>query len=429
MNGNIVITAENLGKKYTLSQKNREDNDYLSLRESISNGISTSFHSLLKKGSRPLTSRKEDFWALKDISFEIDQGNRVGIIGSNGAGKSTLLKLLSRITEPTTGEIKIKGRVASLLEVGTGFHPELTGKENIYLNGAVLGMKRTEIRKKFDQIVSFAEVEKFLDTPVKRYSSGMYVRLAFSVAAHLEPEILIVDEVLAVGDERFQKKCLGRMEDIGNEGRTVIYVSHQMSTVSSLCNRAILLNKGEIASIGTPSQVIFDYFSGNDKNNSAFINYELENRYIGDEQAQLLEAFITNQQGSLISQAEISEPIEIHMKYRMLVDGLKSVPNFHFYRSDGTCAFVTSNSEQVEHKQGEHRATCTLPANFLNDGVYFIGLALTSFEKGVKIHFFQKDALMFNLRDSMQGTVGRIGWTGVIPGSVRPQLSWRIDDV
>ncbi len=242
-----IISVENLGKKYTLHHQQRES--YTALRDVISNGVAAFGRKLLHpfSTSRPQVPEQEDFWALKDVSFEVKQGDRIGIIGRNGAGKSTLLKILSRITEPTTGRVKIKGRVASLLEVGTGFHAELTGRENIFLNGAILGMGRAEIKKKFDEIVDFAEIEKFLDTPVKRYSSGMYVRLAFAVAAHLEPEILVVDEVLAVGDAQFQKKCLGKMEDVSaKEGRTVLFVSHNMGAVKSLCNRGVILNNGAV---------------------------------------------------------------------------------------------------------------------------------------------------------------------------------------
>jgi lipopolysaccharide transport system ATP-binding protein len=212
---------------------------------------------------RPPISGTEDFWALKDVSFEVKRGEVVGIIGRNGAGESTLLKVLSRITEPTTGRVHLRGRVASLLEVGTGFHPELTGRENVFLNGAILGMSRAEIRKKFDEIVAFAEVEKFLDTPVKRYSSGMYVRLAFAVAAHLEPEILIVDEVLAVGDAEFQKKCLGKMQDVASGGRTVLFVSHNMAAVQGLCNKAILLHNGKTEANGEVGKVVLDYLNNN----------------------------------------------------------------------------------------------------------------------------------------------------------------------
>jgi lipopolysaccharide transport system ATP-binding protein len=255
-----VITVENLGKKYTLHHQQREQ--YIALRDVISNGV----RNLSKKIFSPfphsslLTDSQEDFWALKDVSFEVKQGERIGIIGRNGAGKSTLLKILSRITEPTTGSVRIKGRVASLLEVGTGFHPELTGRENIFLNGAILGMGRAEIKKKFDEIVDFAEIEKFLDTPVKRYSSGMYVRLAFAVAAHLEPEILIVDEVLAVGDAQFQKKCLGKMEDVSaKEGRTVLFVSHNMAAITRLCGKVISMNGGVLRKVGDAVDVVREY--------------------------------------------------------------------------------------------------------------------------------------------------------------------------
>jgi len=253
-----VIQVENLSKKYIL-QHREGGKSYKALRDVIANGAKSISHKLLSSSKSTFDPTREEFWALDNISFEINQGDRVGIIGRNGAGKSTLLKILSRITEPTKGRISIQGRVASLLEVGTGFHPELTGRENIYLNGAILGMSKAEIEKKFDEIVAFAEVEKFLDTPVKRYSSGMYVRLAFAVAAHLEPEILIVDEVLAVGDSRFQKKCLGKMEEVGREGRTVLFVSHNMSTVSNLCNRGILLESGKLYLDSTAEQAIGVY--------------------------------------------------------------------------------------------------------------------------------------------------------------------------
>ena len=247
-----VIRVENLSKRYILNHQQEGQGKYKTLQDTMVDGakslvgaIQNPLASRRKALSKIQNSSREEFWAVKDVSFEIKQGDRVGIIGRNGAGKSTLLKLLSRIVEPTHGQIEITGRVASLLEVGTGFHPELTGRENIYLNGAILGMGREEIKRKFDEIVAFAEVEKFLDTPVKRYSSGMYVRLAFAVAAHLEPEILIVDEVLAVGDAQFQKKCLGKMEEIGKEGRTIIFVSHSMQSVRRLCSKSIYLEKGK----------------------------------------------------------------------------------------------------------------------------------------------------------------------------------------
>jgi lipopolysaccharide transport system ATP-binding protein len=256
MSDQVVISVENLSKTYRISHQ-VEHQKYVALRDVLANKLQTLFRPS-RSPERP--SSTEDFWALKNINFEVRQGEVVGIIGRNGAGKSTLLKILSRITEPSQGRVRIKGRIASLLEVGTGFHPELTGRENIYLNGAILGMTRAEIKKKFDEIVAFAEVEKFLDTPVKRYSSGMYVRLAFAVAAHLEPEILIVDEVLAVGDAEFQKKCLGKMQDVATrEGRTVLFVSHNMTAIQVLCSSAIYLRSGGVVGRGNVAQWIGEY--------------------------------------------------------------------------------------------------------------------------------------------------------------------------
>jgi lipopolysaccharide transport system ATP-binding protein len=271
----IAIRVENLSKCYLVGHNVAQEERYTALRDVIaSNARSFARKTRDMLHGRPIVQgdEVEEFWALKDVSFEIKMGERIGIIGHNGAGKSTLLKILSRITEPTSGRVEVRGRVASLLEVGTGFHPELTGRENIYLNGAILGMARKEIRAKFDQIVDFAEVERFLDTPVKRYSSGMYVRLAFAVAAHLEPEILVVDEVLAVGDVNFQKKCLGKMEDIAeSDGRTVLFVSHQMAAIQTLCQKGILLDKGTICRSGEIGAVVKTYFN-QDVNSSGRIN-------------------------------------------------------------------------------------------------------------------------------------------------------------
>jgi len=254
-----VIKVENLGKSYYIQHQQTER--YTALRDILANKAKHLGQRLLGHSTKNTDSSQEEFWALKDICFEVKQGERIGIIGRNGAGKSTLLKILSRITEPTKGRVRIKGRVASLLEVGTGFHPELTGRENIYLNGSILGMRREEIKRKFDEIVAFADVEKFLDTPVKRYSSGMYVRLAFAVAAHLEPEILVVDEVLAVGDVAFQNKCLGKMDEVASEGRTVLFVSHNMAAIQLLCRRAILLDKSQVVQEGLTESIIDKYMS------------------------------------------------------------------------------------------------------------------------------------------------------------------------
>src|ERR1700736_125365 len=254
-----IITVEGLGKKYRLGQRSNER--YTALRDVLTDKAKSLFRRNGNPRSDIRNPQSNEIWALRDVSFEVKQGEVIGIIGRNGAGKSTLLKILSRITEPTTGRVRLKGRVASLLEVGTGFHPELTGRENIFLNGAVLGMTRAEIQRKFDEIIDFAEVEKFLDTPVKRYSSGMYVRLAFAVAAHLEPEILVVDEVLAVGDAEFQKKCLGRMNDVAHEGRTVLFVSHNMQAVRRLCERALLLEDGKLVKEGDVASVAEHYLA------------------------------------------------------------------------------------------------------------------------------------------------------------------------
>lgn len=288
-----VISVESLSKKYIIGHQKQER--HTTLRDVLSEGAKQ----IANKLTHPFAASKndptrEEFWALRDVSFDIKQGDRVGIIGRNGAGKSTLLKILSRITDPTSGKISIKGRVASLLEVGTGFHPELTGRENIFLNGAILGMSKAEIKNKFDEIVAFAEVERFLDTPVKRYSSGMYVRLAFAVAAHLEPEILIVDEVLAVGDASFQKKCLGKMEDVGKEGRTVLFVSHNMVAINALCNKAILIDKGQVAAEGTVEGILAKYMQRSSvRKGHIFINHAPEDPKA---KAKLLKAYVLGQQ-------------------------------------------------------------------------------------------------------------------------------------
>lgn len=272
-----VIKVENLSKKYIIGHEKQAR--YSTLRDSLSHN----FKSVARRLRHPLQvnteeTELEEFWALKDINFEIQQGEKVGIIGRNGAGKSTLLKILSRIISPTTGKITIKGRVASLLEVGTGFHPELSGRENIFLNGAILGMRKNEIKRKFDEIVAFAEVEKFLDTPVKRYSSGMYVRLAFAVAAHLEPEILIVDEVLAVGDAQFQKKCLGKMEEVSQEGRTILFVSHNLPMIQKICDLAVLLEHGKLIEKNESKYVLDGYLKSTQKNQILNINLDIIKR-------------------------------------------------------------------------------------------------------------------------------------------------------
>lgn len=423
----IAIRAERVGKSYILGHNTAAADGNNSLREALTNGV----RNFARKTRDTLAGRPvvqgdkvEEFWALKDVSFEIRQGDRVGLIGRNGAGKSTLLKLLSRISEPTTGSISINGRVASLLEVGTGFHPELTGRENVFLNGAILGMSKAEIAKKFDEIVDFAGVERFLDTPVKRYSSGMYVRLAFAVAAHLEPEILIVDEVLAVGDAQFQKKCMGKMESVGREGRTVIFVSHSMPSITSLCDRAILLESGQVILDGTPSAAILKYYKSN---NDTPDSVSFSASHVGDHLVRLLSASVANQTGKPVLEIALADSFTVSMGYEVLEASLLPlVPNFHFMTASGDCVFVSVAESARVLPPGTYTATCEVPGYLLNEGAYFVGLAISSFEDGVNVHFYEKNALSFNVADLMAADATRGGWAGAMPGVVRPKLKWNI---
>lgn len=304
-----IIKVQQLSKSFTINHEGKER--YTALRDVVTDKAKKIFSFPTWMKPQQLTVTKETFWALKDVDFTVERGDRLGIIGRNGAGKSTLLKILSRITEPTSGSVSINGRVASLLEVGTGFHPELTGRENIFLNGAILGMGRQEIRKKFDEIIAFAEVEQFLDTPVKRYSSGMYVRLAFAVAAHLEPEILIVDEVLAVGDAQFQKKCLGKMQDVSSgEGRTVLFVSHNMGVVSQLCNKGILLQKGQVVFNGGAKQAIESYLQSQTQHN----DYTADNSVILQKKNYIQRLVVKNKTGEPTSNFSFDENISLHFE-------------------------------------------------------------------------------------------------------------------
>ncbi len=373
-----VIKVENLSKMYLLSHQQQER--YGSFRDLLANKTKNLFHSGRKVLSSPFALQhppvelppQEEFWALKDVSFEIKQGDRVGIIGRNGAGKSTLLKILSRITEPTSGRIEINGRVASLLEVGTGFHPELTGRENIFLNGAILGMGRNEIKRKFDEIVDFAEVERFLDTPVKRYSSGMYVRLAFAVAAHLEPEILVVDEVLAVGDAQFQKKCIGKMEDVSTkEGRTVFFVSHNMGSIRQLCHSGILLDHGKIVCIGSASSVISVYEkSWTGVNRGVWINEELITKGVRIEQIK-----ISGMDGDSRSHFLNSDTVKITFWIKAIEATTNVKIGFDLIK-EGTIAFRTEQVDTLKKKDfvkdEECILSCQIPQWFLNSGEYYL---------------------------------------------------------
>lgn len=420
-----VIRVEGLGKLYYIGEPEKHN----TLRDAISDF----FRNILRKGNRKGKKPRDFIWALRDVSFEVKEGEVVGIIGRNGAGKSTLLKILSRITEPTTGYAEIHGRVGSLLEVGTGFHPELTGRENIYFSGALLGMKKREIDRKFDEIVAFADIEKFIDTPVKYYSSGMYVRLAFAVAAHLEPEILLVDEVLAVGDAAFQKKCLKKMGEVSQEGRTVLFVSHNMGMITSLCKRAILLENGRIVTDGPASDTVITYYT-RDRSSPSRVDYTKSNRKVGDDLAVLLEAQIEDLDGNIISDVDIRQPFKIKMRYALLRKVPKPpYPNFHFFDSKGDYVFVTHSNKFVGTgtEEGTYEAECIVPGHLLNNGVYFIGLALTFTHNGIHVSFYEKDALCISVRDPIDETLEelRSGYSGPIPGPVRPKLEWKISRI
>ena len=370
----VIIRAENIGKKYTLSHlASGGQGGYKRFSESLAYWAKAPLRRLSNPQSaihNPQSS--EDFWALKDINFEIKQGEVVGIIGRNGAGKSTLLKILSRITEPTTGRITLKGRVASLLEVGTGFHPELTGRENIYLNGAILGMRRDEIKAKFDEIIAFAEIEKFLDTPVKRYSSGMYVRLAFAVAAHLEPEILIVDEVLAVGDAQFQAKCLGKMQDVARGGgRTVLFVSHNMGAVRSLCQTGVLLSQGRVVKRGTAEEVI-DLYLRQAHTTASFRPNTSSDSYITS-------CELTHADGSPATAPFTNDELRVVIRYtnRRLIRGLRM--GFALATADGTTITVCTPEDEgvtTNPTEGEHCAVAVIAKNLLMKGTHQLHASL-----------------------------------------------------
>ncbi|MBO1066294.1 MULTISPECIES: ABC transporter ATP-binding protein [Nostocales] len=372
-----VIRVENLGKKYIIGHQQQER--YTALRDVITNKVK-SLSSLINSQAKKENPAFEEFWALKDVSFEIKQGDRVGIIGRNGAGKSTLLKILSRITEPTTGSIKIKGRVASLLEVGTGFHPELTGRENIFLNGAILGMGKEEIKRKFDEIVAFAEVEKFLDTPVKRYSSGMYVRLAFAVAAHLEPEILIVDEVLAVGDAQFQKKCLGKMEDVaGKEGKTVLFVSHNMAAISSLCSKALVLKTGIVEfPLGTVNNAINKYLMQVNQISKPNLSERKDRR--GEGKIRIMRLGFFDAQGNELNYLVSGQSVEFRIFYESQEETLKKVhAGISISSVNGTLITFLSNqiaAQVFETISKKGFISCIIKKLPLGSGNYIINLLI-----------------------------------------------------
>ena len=420
-----IIRVENLAKKYLIRHQERGAR-YEALRDVLARGLRRTA-GLLRGRKAFIEASTEEFWALRDVNFDIQEGDVVGIIGRNGAGKSTLLKILSRITEPTAGKVTLHGRIASLLEVGTGFHHELTGRENIYLNGSILGMKRREIARKFDEIVSFAEVEKFLDTPVKRYSSGMYVRLAFAVAAHLEPEILIVDEVLAVGDAGFQRKCLNKMESIGQRGRTVLFVSHSLPAIARLCQKCILLEQGRVTKAGIAHQVTSHYLRSGSRTIAARSWPELKTAP-GNDIVRLRATRVKDLDGEVHETVDIRRPVAIEIEFDVLREGPILVPTIQVTNEDGVLAFVACNVASLYHSTprpvGRHVSVAIIPGNFLSEGGYLISVAVSTF-RPVQVHFFERDAIGFEVLDLQEGDSARGDYAGPMLGVIRPMLQWR----
>jgi lipopolysaccharide transport system ATP-binding protein len=410
-----IITVENLSKCYVIGHQ-AANND--GLRHALTNLLHAPKQWLEQRKQRRRAT-VEEFWALKDVSFSINRGDVVGVIGRNGAGKSTLLKILSRITEPTTGRITLDGRVASLLEVGTGFHAELSGRENIYLNGAILGMGRAEIKRKFDEIVAFSEVEKFLDTPVKRYSSGMYVRLAFAVAAHLEPEILIVDEVLAVGDQAFQKKCLGKMNEVARGGRTVFFVSHNMAVMRQLCNRGILLHHGKVMRTGDINEVMESYLAAG----AAYDGSWQRGASVPSRDGMFIEAVrLLNPAGEPTGNLNYTDSFSVEIKIHANSVFTKGQVALVFLNNEGTTVFTTCNSDGAEDYRpiaaGRHKFCVTVPGKFLAPGSYFLRVA--THQPHVQA-YDMADTLSFRMEDA--GSPGFI-FNDVRKGLVEPILPW-----
>jgi lipopolysaccharide transport system ATP-binding protein len=408
-----IISVENLGKRYSIRHQRGER--YTTLRDALAEKATR----LFRRNNGSAQSSHEDFWALKDVSFEVKRGEVLGIIGRNGAGKSTLLKILSRITEPTEGRVRIRGRVASLLEVGTGFHPELTGRENIFLNGAILGMSRVEIKKKFDEIVAFAEIEKFLDTPVKRFSSGMYVRLAFAVAAHLEPEILLVDEVLAVGDAEFQKKSLGKMKDVGRGGRTVLFVSHNMGAISGLCPRSLMLDTGRAVHDGPSDEVIESYLGGR-ASSKALAEVRYSERK-GD--AFVTRIAVLDSQMNPSAELDVRKDFYVCLEYSMLspirnIDAGIAVFNF-----SGSKVFFSARHTSVATGDlslpGDYRSLIKVPGLFLAPGFYTLSGGLDV--PNVRVVDYRVHAISFQICET--GSKAAI-YAGADLGSVLVRLDW-----
>jgi lipopolysaccharide transport system ATP-binding protein len=403
-----VITVENISKHYIIDHKKGKGVN--TLRDVLAENFRNMFGG--KKNHNAVTH--EEFWALRDVNFSIEQGDRVGIVGHNGAGKSTMLKILSKIIEPTTGTVRIRGRVASLLEVGTGFHPELTGRENIYLNGSLLGMSRSEIRKQFDEIVAFAGVEKFLDTPVKRYSSGMYVRLGFAISAHLDPEIMIVDEVLAVGDAEFQKKSLGKMRDNSASGRTIIFVSHNLTAVQALCNKTLYFEKGKLIEQGETNQVIASYLSKVSKTR-LMREWETIEEAPGNDLVRVKRIELLPDYLDELTHIDVRTSMKFRFEFWNQMDNANLNLSLHLNSMTGECIFNIGTLSQPYGK-GLIAGECTIPGYFLNDGSYTISMMIV--KDTVTPLYVMEEGITFDVEDYREG----IAWYGKWPGYVRPQI-------
>jgi lipopolysaccharide transport system ATP-binding protein len=365
-------------------------------------------------------------WALNDVSFKIKKGEVVGIIGKNGAGKSTLLKVLSKITEPTRGKVFIRGRISSLLEVGTGFHPELTGRENVYLNGTILGMRKEEIDRKFDEIIEFSGIKKFIDTPVKRFSSGMKVRLAFAVSAHLEPEILLIDEVLAVGDAAFQKKCLNKMQDVGQQGRTILFVSHNMTAVTRLCDRTILIDNGRIIIDGPSSEVVGEYLNSGIGSIGAREWTDLS-KAPGNKMVRLRALRIMNEKGKVAETIDIRKPVGIEMEYEVLEPDHIMIPYLRFFNDEGVRIFAAVDLDPEwrgrARMPGRYKSTAWIPGNLLAEGMIYVGASMKTTAQNYT-YFYERFGVAFQVVDNLDGDSARGDYVGKLSGAVRPALKW-----
>jgi lipopolysaccharide transport system ATP-binding protein len=417
-----IISVENLSKRYLITHQATQGDG---LRHVMERALRNPLSLFRRAPQQP--KNQEEFWALRNINLSIHQGEVVGIIGRNGAGKSTFLKILSRIAEPTTGRIRLRGRVASLLEVGTGFHPELTGRENIFLNGVILGMTRAETRRKFDEIVAFSGVERFLDTPVKRYSSGMYVRLAFAVAAHLEPEILVVDEVLAVGDAEFQAKCLGKMSEVASCGRTVLFVSHNMQAVTRLCSRCVFLDQGEIRMDGNSNAVANSYLNSG-LAASGKREWGAATSAPGDEVARLVGVRICAASGEVVDCSDVRHPVVVEIDYIVAKGGQQLLPHFSLRNQDGVVVFVAVDLDPQwrgrRRPSGRYVSRATIPGNFLSEGLLSVQVVVMSLNPQV-VHAKVDDCVAFRMVDDLTANdTARGDYRKPMPGVVRPSLEW-----